>query len=207
MKKLKEELKFDYILRIKRNFTVTDKQGIKKLAYEWLNLQAPTCIDDGKIRVENYAVKKVVICKEPGMKEMWCLVCSITDIATQTILTLYGKRWTTECSYRDEKDLYFGMGLKKVRVKKTARRQRLLLISAIVIILLTVLGAASEAAEFDKYFKANTVKQRTHSLFAQGRLIVKLLPTMADDWKLRLMANFLEYSRGLKAISVDQFVV
>jgi len=207
MRKLKEELEFDYILRIKRNFTVTDKLGNKKLAYEWLNQQAATCIDNGSITVENYAVKKVVICKEPAMKDMWCLVCSIADIATRTILTLYGKRWTTECSYRDEKDLYFGMGLKKVRVKKIARRQRILLISAIVIILLTLLGAASEAIGFDKYLKANTVKERTHSLFAQGRLIFKLIPTLADGWRLGLATNFLEYCRGLKSILADQFVV
>jgi len=207
MKKIKEELKFDYILRIKRNFTVTDKLSTKKLAYEWLNTQSATCIDDAKITVENYLVKKVIICKEPAMKEMWVLACSIRDISTQTVLNLYGKRWTTECSYRDEKDLYFGMGLKKARIKKVARRQRLLLISAIAIIFLTLLGAASEAAGFDRYLKANTIKTRTHSLFAQGRLIFKLVSTLADRWKLKLVANFLEYCQGLKSISTYLFVV
>ncbi len=207
MKKLKDELKFDYILRIKRNFTVTDKQSNKKLAYEWLNTQIATCIDDATITVENFPVKKIIICKEPAMKEMWCLVCSISNIATQTILTLYGKRWSTECSYRDEKDLYFGMGLKKARVKKIARRQRLLLISAIVIIFLTLLGAASEAAGFDKYLKANTVKTRTHSLFSQGRLVFKLVANLAKEWKTRIATYFIEYCQGLKSISTDQFVV
>lgn len=207
MKKLKEELKFDYILRIKRNFTITDKYSNKKLAHEWLNQQEAICIDDGTITVEKYSVKKVVICKEPGMKEMWCLVCSIDNIATQTILSLYGKRWSTECSYRDEKDIYFGMGLKKARIKKISRRQRLLLISAIVIIFLTLLGAASESAGFDKYLKSNTVRVRTHSLFAQGRLIFKLASTLAETWKIRLITHFLEYCQGIKCISADQFVV
>lgn len=207
MKKLKEELKFDYILRVKRNFTVTDKQSTKKLAYEWLNTQVATCIDDAKITVENYPVKKVIICKEPAMKEMWVLACSISDIATQTVLNLYGKRWTTECSYRDEKDLYFGMGLKKARVKKIARRQRLLLISAIVIIFLTLLGAASEAAGFDRYIKANTVKTRTHSLFSQGRLVFKLAANLAQGWKTVIATYFIEYCQGLKLISTDLFVV
>lgn len=84
MKKMKEDLNFDYILRIKRNFTVTDKQSIKKLAYQWLNKNSPTCIDDAKLTVQDYSVKKVVICKEPAMKEMWCLACSLSNIATQT---------------------------------------------------------------------------------------------------------------------------
>jgi len=134
MKKIKEELRFDYILRIKRNFTVTDKHATQKLAHEWLNHKMATCIDDAKLTRENYPVKKVVICKEAGMKEMWCLACSLSTIATQTLLNLYGKRWGTETSYRDEKDLYFGMGLKKARIRTIARRQRLLFISAIVII-------------------------------------------------------------------------
>lgn len=131
LRKLKS-LKFDYILRIKRNFTVEDRNENKKLAYQWFNEQDAICIDDAKLTVESYPVKKVVICKEPGMKEMWCLVCSVDNIATATILKLYGKRWTTETSYRDEKDLYFGMGLKKARIKGIARRQRILLISAII---------------------------------------------------------------------------
>ncbi len=117
------------------------------------------------------------------------------------------QRWSTEMSYRDEKDLYFGMGLKKARIRQIARRQRLLLISAIVIIFLTLLGAASEATGFDKYLKANTVKRRTHSLFAQGRLLFKLAPTLAQRWRTRIEAHFIAYCQGLKSISTAQFVV
>ncbi len=207
MIKIKEKLEFDYILRIKRNFTVIDKHAVKKLAYEWLNMKEATCIDDAKITVKNYPVKKVVICKEPGMKEMWCLASSLSDIATQTILNLYGKRWTTETSYRDEKDIYFGMGLKKSRIHDTERRDRILLISAIVIILLTLIGAASEAVGFDKYLKANTVKKRTHSLFAQGRLILKLLPKMPEEWKMKIFGSLMDYCWALKRVSEDVFVL
>lgn len=207
MKKMKEELNFDYILRIKRNFTVTDKQLTKKLAYEWLNKNSPTCIDDAKLTVQDYPVKKIIVCKEPAMKEMWCLACSFSNIATQTILNLYGKRWSTETSYRDEKDLYFGMGLKKARIRQIARRERLLLISAIVIIFLTLLGAASEAAGFDRYLKANTVKRRTHSLFAQGRLVFRLLAKLPAYWNELLRERFIQYCQGLKTISKEKFVV
>ena len=98
------------------------------------------------------------------MKDMWVLACSLKHIATQTILKYYGKRWSTESSYRDEKDLQFGLGMKKARVKKTQRRDRLFLISAIAIILLTLIGAASEMIGFDRYIKANTIHKRTHSL-------------------------------------------
>ena len=207
MQKIKKELFFDYILRIKRNFTVENKDGIKKLAHEWLEPGKQLCINDAKLTTQQFDVAKVVICKEPGMKDMWCLVCSISNIATQTILTLYGKRWSTECSYRDEKDLYFGMGLKKARIKKIQRREVLLLISAIVIIFLTLLGAASEAAGFDKYIKANTVQRRTHSLLSQGRLILKLLNKMKRKWQTKIYLYFIEYCNCMKFLSDDVFVV
>lgn len=207
MKKLKEKLNFDYILRIKRNYTVTSNKAVKQLAHKWLKKNEQTCLDDAKITVQNYPVKKVVICKEPAMKEMWCLVCSLSNIATQTILNLYGKRWSTETSYRDEKDLYFGMGLKKARIRQVARRERLLLISAIVIIILTLLGAASEASGFDKYLKANTAKKRTHSLFAQGRLVFKLLAKLPTYWNNLIRESLLQYCQGLKFISEERFVV
>jgi len=207
MQKIKKELFFDYILRIKRNFTVENKDGIKKLAHEWLEPGKQLCLNDAKLTTQQIDVSKVIICKEPGMKDMWCLVCSISNIATQTILTLYGKRWSTECSYRDEKDLYFGMGLKKARIKKIQRREVLLLISAIVIIFLTLLGAASEAAGFDKYIKANTVQRRTHSLLSQGRLILKLLNKMKKKWQTKIYLCFLEYCNCMKFLSNDVFVV
>ena len=207
MRKMKEELSFDYILRIKRNFTVKNKQQIKKLAHEWLNIEKAICIDNAKLTVKEYEVEKVVICKDTGMKEMWCLVCSISNIATQTILNLYGKRWSTETSYRDEKDLYFGMGLKKARISKIMRRQMLLLISAIVIIFLTLLGAASEASGYDRYLKSNTVKRRTHSLLAQGKLVLKLLRKMSCRWQEQIFLHFMWYCQGLKFISSEFYVV
>lgn len=207
MKKIKEVLGFDYVLRLKKNFTITDKCSIKKLAHEWLNKASAICIDDAKITVQNYPVKKLIICQEPGMKEMWCLACSLSNIATQTVLNLYGKRWTTETSYRDEKDLYFGMGLKKARIKKIARRERLLLISAIMIIFLTLLGAASEAAGFDKYLKSNTSPKRTHSLFSQGRLVLRLLKKLPPTWIETIGWFFAQYCQALKFIENEHFVV
>jgi hypothetical protein len=205
---LKETLRFDYILRIKRNFTIADKTRTKKkLAHEWLDANKLTCVDDAYITVQEYQINKVVICKEPDMKEMWCLACSIKNIATKTILKLYAKRWGTETSYRDEKDLHFGLGLKKSRIKNPKRRDRLFLLSAIAIILLTLLGAASEAVGFDKYIKSNTTKQRTHSLFAQGRLILKIAPTLKNQWLNPILAAMDHLLGRLNFITDDLFVV
>lgn len=208
MEYLKNKLGFDYILRVKRNFTVMDSENkTKKLAYEWLNEEKITCVDDASITIQEYEVSKVVICKEPDMKEMWVLACSLKNIATKTILMLYGKRWSTETSYRDEKDLRFGFGLKKSRIRNTKRRDRLFLLSAIAIIFLTLLGAASEAIGFDRYIKSNTVSRRTHSLITQGRLLLKLAPKLRQRWLRSLMTSLEGFVYGLDFITDEQYVV
>lgn len=207
MKKLTDELNFDYIFRVKRNFTVKDSGGVSKLSHAWLDEEQATCIDNAKVTVQEYGVKKVVICKEKNMKDMWVLVASTNNLATQTIMNYYGKRWGTETSYRDEKDLQYGLGMKKARMACTEKRDRLFLISAIAIIILTLLGAASEAVGYDKYIKANTTKKRTHSLFTQGKIIWGMLGRMKLDWQEKLIQAFKNYCDLAVNIKDEQFVI
>jgi hypothetical protein len=81
---------------------------------------------------------------------------------------LYSKRFTIEESFRDQKNLRFGMGLSETRIGTPERRDRMLLVSAMATALLTILGAAGEAIGIDKYLKTNTVTHRTLSLLNQG---------------------------------------
>ncbi|MFB1485481.1 transposase, partial [Corallococcus sp. RDP092CA] len=61
-------------------------------------------------------VGAVVCVKRKGMKDSWCLVTSFTDATAQEVLDVYARRFTIEETFRDVKDLKFGMGLKQVRV-------------------------------------------------------------------------------------------
>ena len=205
--KVYKTLGFHYIFRIKRNFTITTKVGGKQLAHECINGEETICHDDAKVTVKEYSVKKVVISRQEKMKDMWCLASSLSDIATQTILNLYGKRWAIETSFRDEKDLQFGFGLKKSRIKSCLRRDRLLLISAIAIILLSLLGAACEQSGYDRYLKANTEKKRTHSLLSQGKAIFELINTLDSYWRQRLFAALSKITERAIFIREDLFVV
>ncbi len=208
MKNLKDDLGFDYILRIKRNFTISENGKTKtQLAHEWLDKDKAICVDDALIIVQKYPVNKVIICQEPDMKEMWVLACSLKNIATQTILNYYGKRWSTETSYRDEKDLHFGSGMKKARIRDPQRRDRLFLLSAITVIFLTLIGAASEAIGFDRYIKANTSSKRTHSLFTQGLILLKLMPKMAEHWRISIGQAFNQLFLSLNSVSDEQYLV
>ena len=51
------------------------------------------------------------------MKDIWCLACSLGNRSLKTVKKYYSKRWSTECSYRDEKDFYSGIGVYKSRIK------------------------------------------------------------------------------------------
>ena len=100
--------------------------------------------------------------------------------------------WTIEPSFRDTKDLRFGMGLDWTHVKRTDRRDKMLFVAALAIVLLTLLGAAGESLGMDRLLKANTVKKRTHSLFRQGILYYRKIPTMREEQLLALMTRFNE---------------
>jgi hypothetical protein len=96
-------------------------------------------------------------------------------------------------SFRDTKDLRFGMGLGATRIGEPARRDRLLLINAFAIALLTMLGAAGESLGMDRLLKSNTAKTRTHSLFRQGCMLYELIPTMPEHRLSPLKNLAIEY--------------
>ena len=124
-------------------------------------------------------VGTVVCVHAKAMKESWCVVASEEKIATRTLIRYYAKRWGIETSFRDIKDMRFGMGMSAMRIRHTARRDRLLLLSALSIALLPLLGAASESLGYHRWLKANTVKTRTDSLFRQGLMLYQHIPKLA----------------------------
>ncbi len=79
-------------------------------------------------------------------------------------MKLYGRKFTIEEMFRDLKDHRYGMGLSDARIKNPGRRDRVLFFAAMVQVLLTLLGAASEQAGYDRLLRVNTAKKRTHSL-------------------------------------------
>ena len=115
------------------------------------------------------------------------MVAGEEKIATRTLLRYYAKRWGIETSFRDIKDMRFGMGMSAMRIRHTARRDRLLLLA---IALLTLLGAAGESLGYDRWLKANTVKTRTHSLFRQGLMLYQHIPNWPEHRLRPLVENF-----------------
>jgi hypothetical protein len=188
---LKTELGFDYIIRFRASITVTHARGESRAAKEWIPQSARTLkLRDARVTQDGYQVGAVVIKKDHGMKDAWCLATSRSELSGGEVVALYGRRFTTEETFRDQKDPRFGMGLSQTRIKDPKRRDRALLVCAMASVLLTLLGAAGESLGEDRMLKANTSKQRTHSLLRQGTYYFQALATWPEERSARLLARF-----------------
>jgi len=184
------QLGFDYVIRFRGSIYITDGHHDASPATEWVGQNGRMrVIRNGFITQDLFPVPMLVCVQDKGMKEPWLLACSGQSTGTSAKKT-YGKRFSCEETYRDIKDLHFGMGMSWEKVTQPERRDRMFLLSALAIVLLTLLGAAGESAGLDRLLKTNTSKKRTLSLFRQGRRWYELIPNMPEDRLRHLMNAF-----------------
>lgn len=189
-----DDLGFQYLIRFRGNIHVTDAAGETRAAAQWIGKGGRARkLRGAAVTATAHAPVGAVVCVQAkGMKQPWCLAASDAEAPTAQIVNHYAKRWTIEPSFRDIKDLTFGMGLAATRIGEPTRRDRLLLVNAFAVVLLTLLGAAGESLGMDRLLKSNTAKTRTHSLFRQGCMLFQLIPTMPEPRLHPLMARFAE---------------
>lgn len=194
---LLREFGFDYVVRFADKTQVKDAAGEPKRAAFWVPKGGRTLmLKNVSITEREMPVPAFVATKKPKMKEAWCLATSLSSLTATQVVKLYGRRFTIEESFRDIKDIRFGMGLSATHIGTPERRDRLLLVSALAIALLTLLGAAGEAAGIDRYWKVNTSKERQHSLFRQGCMYYEAIPNMRESLLLPLLDKFAELVRA-----------
>jgi hypothetical protein len=190
------ELGFGYAIRFRSVIHVESADGEIRKAKDWLGPGGRMRVLRGaSVTAQRVAVPTVVCVQDTAMKEAWCIAASDPALAGREIKSLYGKRFTIEEMFRDQKDLRFGMGLGWRQVGSTERRDRLLLIAALAQALLTLLGAAGESLGLDRALKTNTSKKRTLSLFRQGLRWYALIPNMPEARLRPLMTRFAEMMR------------
>jgi hypothetical protein len=197
-----EMLGWDYIIRFRECIHVTDAEGTTQAASAWVSasgrakMMKNVCVTHDKA-----PVPAVVLVHDKRMKEAWCLATSRIDLGAADVAKLYGRRFTIEETFRDTKDVHFGMGLSATHIGSTARRDRLLFLAAIAYALLVLLGAAGERCGLDRTLKASTVKRRTLSLYKQGCYWYEALPAMRED-RFTLLMN--AYDEGVREHAIFQ---
>jgi hypothetical protein len=196
---LKEELGFDYVIRFKGNIAVTSQTGESKPAQEWLSGRKrgqTVKLKHAAVTAKAEKVGSVVCVHDKGMEDPWYLATSLADETARQIITLYASRWSIETSFRDTKDIRFGMGLSAVHVSEPERRDMMLLLNALAIHFLLFLGIASEKTGMDRRLKSSSTTKRTHSLFRQGCMIYDLMPTMREEWLRPIIEEFSKLIKG-----------
>ena len=173
---IKKMLGFDFVIRFKANIHVEFQGEL------W---QAGALVpSNGRIRVlrDTKVTKKklgpftIVLTKAAGMKEPWCLATSLSTTDGKAIVHLYGRRFQCEEAFRDLKDRRYGYGLRSASIRDCKRRDRLLLLYSLANLIQLLMGLSSEKLGLDKGLRANTVKERTHSLVRQGRDLLGHVP-------------------------------
>jgi hypothetical protein len=197
-----DELGFAYVIRLKGNTTVRAVDGPTRPAGEWVGQGGRARkLRDATVTAAQCPVGAVVCVQAKAMKEAWCLAASNAAASSRQIIDLYSKRWGVEPSFRDTKDLRFGMGLSSARISDPQRRDRLLLLNAFAVVLLTLLGAAGESLGMDRHLKSNTVKTRTHSLFRQGCMLYDLIPNMPEHRLKPLIQQYAEILQQSRVVT------
>ena len=121
---LDEELKFQYIIRIKSSTTIIHK-NIKNKASAWLKSDGRSLgLKKALLTLKEYPIEQFVAVQDKGMKAAWFLV-SNTKLKPREIITSYAKRWKIEPFFRDLKDGRYGLGLEQTDIKSCDRRDRL----------------------------------------------------------------------------------
>ena len=116
-------LGFDYVIRFRGNILVAASDGQMRAAAAWVGTGGRARkISPAAVTAQGHEVGAVVCVKANGMKEAWCLASSLSAKTAREIINLYARRWTIEPSFRDTKDLRFGMGLSALRIADPQRR-------------------------------------------------------------------------------------
>lgn len=179
---LAQQLAFGYVVCVNGNRFITDAKGERRKAREWVGPGGRARSLRGAQLVDHTPspVATVVCLQEQGMKEPWCLVASDSAASAKTLKSDFRQRCGIDASFRDITEFIPGWGMGALRINTPARRDRLFLLSVQAVALLTALGAVSETLGYDRLFKANTVKTRTHSLLRQGLMLYQGLPNRPE---------------------------
>lgn len=165
---LRDDLGWDFAIRIRGSFTMTRESGLSHEVKDLVPSNGQAREMQNVLLTRSKFPINVVCVHDKAMKEPWCIATTFAGDA-EFVVKSYGRRFTTELAFRDEKDLNFGFGLQDTSIGAPERRDRFLFLFMLATWILTLLGAAGEQIGCDRQLKANTTAKRTHSLLRQGQ--------------------------------------
>lgn len=187
---------FDFVVRFRKGTFVRGDDDVEGRAEIFVPTNGRARrFQDADVGACGEGFATVVLVKRSGMKDSWCLATNRDDLHADDVVRLYGRRFTTEETFRDTKDARFGLGLAKCAIARPDRRDRILLVIAIALFITSIAGRIALRLGLERYVRANTTKKaRVHSIFSLGRHLLHALSTREPP------AYLDEFARQLRTI-------
>jgi hypothetical protein len=149
----------------------THEHACRAVLFKGEDMQRKKKNRKGKTTLDSTNIKHSKSAKEP-----WFLVSNLPADKFKAFhfVNLYKRRMGIEEGFRDCKNEYYGMGLKRSRSRCKERLQIILLIAMLALFYLITLGKAAEMKGFQLNFQANTIKhKRVLSYTYLGRRVMQ----------------------------------
>ena len=197
MRFLKNEMGYDFTIRLRSNIYVytTKTEGAPVYGHISENMQ-PKIIKNGFITKELFQIETIHI-EEDKRKEdgsSFGYFCLVSTEESDDSLSSYGRRFQCEETFRDIKDIRFGLGMSSTWIRNPERRDRLLLLGSIALFLSE---KTVESTKDISILNNNNNRPRKDgrlrfSIRSIGFRIYRLIERVAQD-KLELIAHRLRY--------------
>ncbi len=179
---LLNELNLPYIVRVSSQVCVKPEGDVVANADEggWFHLgkqswKRSTVYDWGWVSFsKEHGVRvRFVAIHDDRQKDPWLLVTT-RNCAPRKIIHAYGRRFETEETYKDYKDVRNGLQLKGKRIKTPERLARLIALETLAYWLTSLTGLQGEEMGLHRQFQANTIRdRRVIALWRVGREILR----------------------------------
>lgn len=153
---------------------------IREKGKKWVNL-SKTKLERGRLYdwgtvdfTKDHELEiRVIGFHDHGMADPWLLVTNLQDTG-EWVVKLYGRRFETEETYKDFKDVRSGLQLKGTRVTDPHRLARLVAAQAVAYYLMVLCGLYGEELNLHRKMQANTIKhRRVVALWRVGRNLIR----------------------------------
>jgi hypothetical protein len=150
--------------------SMSHEHPCRGVLFKGKNMQRKNLNRKGVVTKDRSNMKHAKSANEP-----WFLVSNLPkeQYFPHQLVNLYRRRMGIEESFRDCKNEYYGMGLRRSRSRNSERLQIILLIAMLALFYLLMLGRAAETEGFQRHFQANTTKRKRVLSYAfLGRRII-----------------------------------
>jgi hypothetical protein len=169
-----QELKFDYVVRIKPHVTVASKRYRGVLSKYPVFKGIAHVLRDVRYRKDGRVTHHVVIRWRHGLPKKrdqpWYLMTNLEGRA-ERLCQLYGCRMQVEELFRDQKNRRNGWAVRNTRIQYADRFDRFLLILALAYLLLAGLGLQARL-DFDPSAWCTNRRARECSVFTIGKALL-----------------------------------